>query len=159
VDDAPIAVSPDGKSLIYTLDRRLWKVSINGNHPRQLREEIASNPTYSSNGDRIAYVTGDSQRPEPSRLVVTNAAGDQILWSETAPSQGMTLRWMPDGNSLLLLNWTAHNVWMYPLRGRPKQLTNFDDFVWSFDVAHDGKSLIAAQGSLARDAVLITGFR
>ncbi|HMC23755.1 MAG TPA: hypothetical protein VKL19_18000, partial [Thermoanaerobaculia bacterium] len=159
VDQAPIAVSPDGNSVVYSLNRRLWKVSSDGSQSRQLTREIASSPSYSPSGDRIAFVIGDMQQPEGSRLVVMSADGDKLLWSKAVQRQSISSRWMPDGNALLLLNLDAHNIWMYPLRGEPKQLTHFDDFVWGFDVAHDGKSLIVAQGSLARDAVLITGFR
>jgi Tol biopolymer transport system component len=159
VESAPIAVSPNGKSIVYSLNRRLWMISSDGAGRRQLTQEIASNPSFSPRGDRIAFVSGDTEQPEGGRLVVTNAAGDKILWSAPVPRQGGSLRWLPDGNSLVLYNFDTHNISIYPLRGQPKRLMHFDDFVWAFDVAHDGKSLLVAQGLLARDAVLITGFR
>ena len=159
VESAPIAVSQDGKSIVYSLNRRLWMISSDGTARRQLTQEIASNPAFSPRGDRIAFVSGDTEQPEGGRLVVAKAAGDKTLWSASVTRQGGSLRWLPDGNSLLLYNFDTHNISIYPLRGDPKRLMHFDDFVWDFDIAHDGKSLIVAQGSLARDAVLITGFR
>jgi Tol biopolymer transport system component len=159
VDQAPIAISPDGKSIVYSLDRRLWEASVDGSRRRPLMQEVASSPSYSPTGERIAFVTGDMEQPEGGRLVVMSAGGEKILWSKPVPRQTADVRWTPDGNALLLLNLDAHNIWMYPLRGEPKQVTHFDDFVWSFAIAPDGKTLIVAQGSLARDAVMITGFR
>jgi Tol biopolymer transport system component len=159
VDDAPIAISPDGKSIVYAGNRRLWTISSDGRRRRQLTQEIASYPSFSPDGDRLAFMTGDSQQPEGSRLMVTDLAGDKILSIQLVQRESGVLRWTIDGKSILLPSFHLHTVWIYPLRGQPKQLTNFDDMVWSFDVGRDGKSLLVAQGSLARDAVLITGFR
>jgi Tol biopolymer transport system component len=159
VDDAPIAVSPDGKSFVYAFNRRLWRTSADGGQRRQLTQQAASAPVYSPNGDRIAFITSDAEQREDNRLVIMDAEGSRIVWSSPAPAQGGAhcLRWTTDGTALLLANW-GHNVWLYPLDGRPKQLTNFDDSIWSFDVS-SANALFVARGSVTRDAVLITGFR
>ncbi|HSP33394.1 MAG TPA: hypothetical protein VLU46_03655 [Thermoanaerobaculia bacterium] len=47
---------------------------------------------------------------------------------------------------------------IFPPRGKARQFTNLESTVWSFDVAPDGKSIVLADGSIARDAELITGF-
>jgi Tol biopolymer transport system component len=159
VDDAPIAVSPDGTSFVYSVNRRLWKTSADGRERHQLTQEIAWTSVYSPNGDRIAFITVDAKEKENDHLVIMHADGSRVVWSSPVlPWRDANwLRWNNDGTALLLGYWT-HNVWLYPLQGQPKQLTNFDEQIWSFDVSSD-KVLFVARGSVTRDAVLITGFR
>jgi Tol biopolymer transport system component len=158
-DVAPIAVSPNGQSIVFGRDRRLWMISRHGTELRQLTGEIASNPSFSPDGERIAFVTGDTQQPEGSRVIVMNVSDRAIVLSAPIARQPGSVRWMPDGRSIVVYNFDTRTMWMYPLGGKPKALTQFDDFVWSFDVSNDGKSLVVAEGALSRDAVLVTGFR
>ncbi|HUP46705.1 MAG TPA: hypothetical protein VM779_14455 [Thermoanaerobaculia bacterium] len=44
------------------------------------------------------------------------------------------------------MSFDTQSLWMYAPRGEPKELTRFDGFVWSFDVAGDGKSVIVGRG-------------
>jgi hypothetical protein len=88
-----------------------------------------------------------------------NVSDRAIVLSAPIARQPGSVRWMPDGRSIVVYNFDTRTMWMYPLGGKPKALTQFDDFVWSFDVSNDGKSLVVAEGALSRDAVLVTGFR
>ena len=160
IDEAPIAASPNGKWLVCTINRRLWKFSADGRERQQLSQEIASTPAYSPKGDQIAFLTGApgayAIHGGDKRMVVIAADGHEV-WSSAVPQPlARHLRWTNDGNALLLFDW--HDLWLYPLRGQAKKLTSFDDNIWSFDVAPD-QVLFIARGSYTRDAVLITGFR
>src|SRR5262249_20939904 len=94
IDDAPIAVSPDGKYFIYSINRRLWKISADGQQRQELTQGVASNPSYSPTGQSIAFVSGD-------KLIVVTADGIE-LWRGALRQGGANgLRWTDDGNALL----------------------------------------------------------
>ena len=126
--------------------------SIDGAKRQPLTTDPAWTPAFSPDGKRIAFFGAGRS------LHVVDANTSQLIWSTLLPrSDSRWLRWSDDGKSLLVSYWSG-NVWRYPLQGTPKQLTHFDDVIWSFDVLPDG-AMIVSRGTVTRDAVLITGFR
>ena len=159
VDEAPIAISPDEKWIVYNANRRLWRVSFDGRDRRQLTTEISSVPAYSPRGDRLAFISGDWQQPEGSHLMVFTADGSKLLWRGPSMRQTGFVQWTKDETALLTLGWDTSNVWIYPFHGEPRQMTQWGGSMWGYTISADNRTMLVARGDLSRDAVLITGFR
>ncbi len=155
IDDAPIAVSPDGGSFAYSIDRRLWAAFADGRPPRQLTAGLARGPVYAPAGDRIAFLREDAGG-DVTRIEVIDAEGKEV-WSAASRQAGCRqVRWTREGDALLVSSWT--DIWIYPLRGEPRRLERFEQAIWSFDLSSDSV-LFVARGTVTRDAVMITDFR
>jgi serine/threonine protein kinase/outer membrane protein assembly factor BamB len=159
VDEASIAISPDEKWIVYVTNRRLWRTSFDGRDRKQLTQEIASSPAYSPGGDRLAFLIGDWQRPEGTRLAVFDADAEKLFWKGPAMRQSGYVRWTKDAKAILLEGWDTNNVWIYPFHGEPRQMTHWGDSVWGYTVSADNRTMLVSRGILSRDAVMITGFR
>ncbi|HEX3068421.1 MAG TPA: protein kinase [Thermoanaerobaculia bacterium] len=158
VDSGPIDVSRDGQWLAYNVDRRLWKIRMDGTGAKQLRPDQVSFASWSPTGDRLAILYNDGR----DRLGVLPADGGAATWSAPVTLRGRsTVRWSPVGNSLLVNDFQNDraNIWRIPFTGPPQKLTALEEQdAYFFDVLPDGKTAIVCRGRLSRDAVLITGF-
>jgi len=162
-DAAPIAVSPDGKSLVFQRNRRLWRVPMSGGTPAPFVREISSSPQWSPSGDRIAFFYGDPDEYAASGAVIA-ASNGRLLWHAALSGVhiGSTIRWLHDGNALLINSGPAdpNNIWMYPFNGKPRRLTSFGEGHANFwDLSPDGTRFAISKVTNSRDAVLISGFR
>jgi eukaryotic-like serine/threonine-protein kinase len=161
-DVEPIAITRDGEWLAFDVNRLLWKIRRDGTGRKQLTTFPVSSAAWSPSGDRIAIFCDDRGH---RRLGVIPAGGGALTWSIPQPFEhrGSTLRWTPDGTALLVdVNDHPHdiaNIWRIAFDKPPEKLTNLADReLYEFDVAPDGKSVVASRGHLTRDAILITGF-
>ncbi|MFN2530175.1 MAG: protein kinase [Pyrinomonadaceae bacterium] len=161
-------VSADGKWVAYTVAEgakpTLWKVSIDGGTPVQLTDHFGEMPTFSPDGQKIAFLYADSPDPyaPPNRIGIIEASGTLEKTVEMPPSGTVSavIHWSVDGKSILYsVNMNnVSNIWSQSIDGGPpKQVTDFKDslmtgFAWS----RDGKNLVCSRGVLMRDAVLIT---
>jgi Tol biopolymer transport system component len=67
-------------------------------------------------------------------------------------------RWARDGKSLIYVQTAAgaSNLWLQPLAGgAPKQVTNFTDLIFDFDITADGKQFVCSRGNVTTDVILI----
>jgi Tol biopolymer transport system component len=163
VDDSAIAVSPDGGSLVFRRNRRLWKMPMSGGTPTPLLQEAASAPAWSPRGDRLAVILGDPDTYS-GRAGVISATDGKILWSAPLESvhAGTVLRWLPDETGLIVNGGPKddRNLWRIPFDGSPSRITDFKDLrAYFWDLTPDGRSAIVARANITRDAVVITGFR
>ena len=158
VDQSEIAVSRDGKWLVYAADSRLWRMPIAGGPPRRLIDVAARGPAFSPTGDRVALYYG----PRNDRhLAVMPIEGDRVTWSMPATYYLPDIRWAPAGDALFVDGHGAEfsNIWKQPFKGVATRVTNLrEQYAMRFDVSPDGKSLALVRGQVMRDAVLITGF-
>ena len=107
--DAP-AISPDGQAVVYVrtgfnvltdgTDRRLWSVDRATGAHRKLtpHEANESGPTWSPDGDRLAYVVATEDAG--SEVYVHWAATGQSARLSSLPHAPRGLRWSPDGTRL-----------------------------------------------------------
>ena len=161
VDDAPIDVARDGSFAVYTIDRRLWRIRMDGRNPRQLTTDPVTVAAVAPSGDRIAML---NEHEGKTVLTVIDAARGNVLW--TAPGArhtfGSTVRWTPDGRALLVNDHEGDrsNLWKVPFDDAPVKLTDFrDETGYAFALTPDEKTVIFSRAELRRDAVLITDFR
>ncbi|HEY5487474.1 MAG TPA: S9 family peptidase [Candidatus Limnocylindrales bacterium] len=142
-------VSPDGRRVAYTAEglgvRQVYLMSIRGGYPEQLTatEKPASDPQWSPDGRRIAFVREDA-------IWMIDVEGSHQAVVTQHPAGNRSPRWCADGHQIAFISrrrgW--NQVWLVdapvPRRGRPATkpraaepvpLTaagvDIDEFVWS----------------------------
>ena len=148
-------VSPDGRRVAYTAEgsgvRQVYLMSIRGGYPEQLTatEKPASDPQWSPDGRRIAFVREDA-------IWMIDVEGSHQAVVTQHPAGNRSPRWCADGHQIAFVSrrrgWDQ--VWLVdapvPRRGRPATkpraaepvpLTapgvDIDEFAWS----PDGRSI------------------
>jgi Tol biopolymer transport system component len=165
VDRSPIAVSADGRWVLYQRNRRLWKSPLAGGESTLLLDQVSSAPAWSPNGDRIAVLLGDSST-FAAEVAVLTAEGRRV-WSApfTGAHAGSFIRWLRDGSGIIVNGGPRgtrddRNLWLYPLGGEPRPMTQFtDQRAYFWDLSPDGRTAYLSRANLTRDAVMVTGFR
>jgi eukaryotic-like serine/threonine-protein kinase len=121
--------SPDGKWVLFSSGRSLYRVPIEGGTPAEvIRTPYGAVGQIAPDGKWIAYAyQSDDPVPQPKFGVISVAGGSppRIL---LRPAGGDLFHWSPDGKGLqyLLTRSGATNVWEIPLTGNaPRQITNF----------------------------------
>ena len=142
-------VSPDGRRVAYTAEgagvRQIYVMSLRGSYPEQLTatEKPASDPQWSPDGRRIAFVREDA-------IWMIDVEGSHQAVVTQHPAGNRSPRWSPDGRQIAFISrrrgwdqvWSAEAP--VPRRGRPATrprsvepipLTapgvDIEDFVWS----------------------------
>jgi eukaryotic-like serine/threonine-protein kinase len=174
-------VTPDSKWVIYTHATEgrqpvLWKISIDGEKPQVLTDELSMRPSVSPDGKWIAYWTKNDAPNALWRIGLipfNSAEGAGPLSSIEAARRSFevtqseadgvsSIRWTPDSRNILYtdLRDGVTNLRLQPVEGGPqKNLTDFtkDEF-FSYDVARDGR-IIFARGLSTSDVILINDAR
>lgn len=169
---APFDISPDSLWVVYSDFAKdgIWKISLDGGEPVLLTTDYYQRdfaPAISPNGKLIASYNLD--RPDGAlRIAIHPFAGGgpikilQIPWTKDLTQDFISpLRWTRDGRAITYINARddVFNIWNQRLDGSPpEQLTHFtSDKIFWFDWSRDGKRLVLARGSIARNAILIKG--
>jgi serine/threonine protein kinase len=165
-------ISTDGDWLVYCSEggalSRVVRSNLNGD-----KVQIVSDTTYPSFESRIspderwiAYYMYNEPRGKVE-IIITPSDGrapNRVIDVPQTPDAGFsTLRWTPDGSSILfqLMQDGASNVWEQPLDGRvARQVTTFPDMdINDFSMSPDGKTLAICRSKSTSDVVFIEGFR
>lgn len=161
VDDAPPAVSPDGKWIVYSDGGVLHRVPSGGGEPVSYTlPGRAYLPAISPDGRRVAFYYRDH---EGFRVGVAPLEGGGLEWNRAVEPirYATTLAWAPDGNGLLLNTMPRDraNIWLLPFDGEPNRITSFQDQnTGRFHASTDGRTIVLARYVFIRDAVLIRNF-
>ena len=167
-----VTVDPPREVRVHPRDRTIaWTAAVSGARqivvgslrggtptPITASEKDVSDPQWSPDGRRLAYVRGDDIR-------IVDADGSRAVLVASHPSGGSLPRWSPDGRQIAFVSrrrgWSQVHVVEAPIprRGRPARdpkppepraitATGFDveDLVWSAD-----GSVIATQSFRAPD--------
>jgi Tol biopolymer transport system component len=165
VSFGPIAVTPDGRDVIYAaaVDGvvRLLRAGVAGGDPETIFERPAAYPALDPSGARVAFYYYDgASRP---RLAVKALAGGPLLVDlpvEATPGAGSRLALRDEGIYFNTVRGDTANVWLLPANGGDaRRVTAFDEqFLDDFAVSEDGATLAVARVSRGRDAYAISGF-
>ena len=104
VTDAEIAVSPDGKHLVFTILGHLYGVPVTGGAAEQLTFGACydNDPAFSPDGRRIAFV---SDRDGSGGNVFLLEPATRKLTQVTHESHAGQPTWTPDGKAILYLRF------------------------------------------------------
>jgi serine/threonine protein kinase len=163
-------VSPDGRWVVFQSwgapALSLWKVSIDGGEPVRLTDYLSSDPVFSLDGNRIAFIYYDEEvTPKRWRNAVIPASGGvrPVKLFDRPNFRYQQVRWAPDGRYLSYIGPPAvpSNIWLQPVEGgEPRKLTDFKtDSIYHHAWSRDGKWLALARGTEKVDVVLLTDGR
>jgi dipeptidyl aminopeptidase/acylaminoacyl peptidase len=107
-------LSPDGRQVLYVLDRpdwkenrrvgHIWRVAADGSSPIQLTygQRGETNPRWAPDGKRIAFLTRRGDNEETQLYLLENEGGEarQVMKHPAAVSN---IEWAPDGKSMFFL--------------------------------------------------------
>ena len=110
------AWSPDGESLAFAYQGRIWVVPVEGGTARQITTGPGyhSQPSWSPDGTRIAYAADVDRNFD---IFVAEVAGGESRRLTTHPFLDLRPRWSPDGSRILFTTERDGNfdLWAYDL--------------------------------------------
>lgn len=159
IDNAPPAVSPDGRWIVFSDDGELLRIPSTGGDAFHYPVRPASLPSISPDSRRVAFLFREGE----FRLGVASLESGALEWSrEVAPPRyASALTWAADATALLVNTMPSDraNIWRVPFDGEPTRITAFQDQnTGYFGMSHDGRSLVYSRFVNIRDAVLIRNF-
>lgn len=162
------SLTTDGKWAFYTsgtmdgppMQRRIWKVPVEGGEPVQFTAMAAYQAEVSPDGRFIACWIKTDEKATPKAAILPIEGGPPIKVLDTPT--GNRLDWTPDGRGLSFIRTVngVSNIWTQPIDGgEPHQETIFTsetirNFAWSAD-----NRLLCSRYLRTRDVMLIRNFR
>jgi Tol biopolymer transport system component len=130
-------LSPDGDRIIFTNNGNgIWTMRADGNNPHALTFRDDIDPTWSSNGERIAFA---SSRTGTRQLYVMDKNGANIEQLTDLTNMGGRSSWSPNGQYIAFYRGPTgdHNIYIVNVETKEiTRLTNGGDNLgpsWSFD--------------------------
>jgi Tol biopolymer transport system component len=100
-----LSLSPDGKIVAFTSDDQLFTVNVEGGDVNQLTEDGGTQPAFSPDGKKIAYVKEKPRKTEirKSDVWVIPAAGGTPVQVSDLPERATGPIWSPDGKMIAFI--------------------------------------------------------
>lgn len=157
-------ISPDGEAVFYLVQdsespvEMLWRVSINGEKPIKLTNQMTRSPRISPDGKTIAcYISNPETRAMTLALVSTETG--EVLKYPTTPSNDDIpfLDWSKDGENLfvVLQRGKPVSLWKIPLNGsQPEQLREWEnDEIFRLAISRNGERVFYEVGNQLNSVV------
>jgi Tol biopolymer transport system component len=156
------AWSPDGRALAYTTFRtelrpqntegasELWVVGVDGEGPRQLWALASRLPSWSPNGERIAFGVGGTGTDRRMDIVTVRPGGGPVEPVTEDAHIDWNPVWAPDGRHLYFISdrGGSTNIWRVAIDersgrplGQPEAITSPTQFAAHLTIAAGGQRL------------------
>jgi tricorn protease len=143
------ALSPDGRTLVFSWLGDLWTASATGGAARPLTRHPGrdTSPVFSPDGSRLAFLSDRETGPQIFLLPAAGGLPERL----TTHSEGYTLDgWYPDGSALLVnaerdfshYPRSGQRFFRVPLTGPAGDQPIFDDYGRTGDLSPDGRRLL-----------------
>lgn len=143
------ALSPDGKTLVFSWRGDLWTVPSAGGVARALTRHPGrdTSPVFSPDGKRLAFLSDRQAGPQVYLMPAGGGAPEQL----TAHTEGYALDgWYPDGSALLVSaerdysHYARAGVRFFriPVAGPAAEVPLFDDYGRTGELSPDGRRLL-----------------
>jgi TolB protein len=157
-------ISPNGEAVFYLVQdsesqiETLWRVSINGENPVKLTNQMTRSPRISPDGKTIAcYISN----PETNRmmLALVSAETGEILKYPPIPQNDDVpfLDWSKDGENLfvVLQSGKPSSFWKIPLNGnQPEQIREWEnDAIFRLAISKNGERVFYEVGNQLNSVV------
>ncbi len=120
-----VALSPNGKTIVFDLQGTLWKMPVAGGKAVAVTDELgdARQPAWSPDGNRIAF---QSYRDGGWHIRTVAPDGSQLTQVTSGPFDDREPHWSPDGKSIAFSSDRSGNydIWQIDMASRKlEQLT------------------------------------
>jgi Tol biopolymer transport system component len=138
-----LTISPNGRTVLYTNQRRLWRMELDGSNRRPLTPKLASlfSPSWSPDGRHVtlrAVIRGE----RPTHAYVLAATGGQLLdVSENDMVVSDPPAWTADGRWVTFSNYAGQIKRVHPHGGKSRTIARLPGeevhtLLWSPDNRH-----------------------
>lgn len=122
------AAASAGGVIAYVFNGDIYVMNADGSNPTPLTElHDASDPAFSRDGSKIAFVSSHSSRPEVYVMDADGTHLHQVTHTTAAEHYKTALAWSPDGTQILFTSDVAGHAEIYRVRAdgsHLQQLTN-----------------------------------
>lgn len=154
-----VSFTPDGNYVMFvrsdkstTNFRYLYRMPVLGGTPRQVIRDIDSAPSFSPDGQQIAYVRGILSPASANAILIANAdgSGERVLAEEKCLNAGTgNVSWSPDGRNIAtVVSQTGENATNWVLKiinaktGQVRDLHKFSSQARALAWLPDGSGLL-----------------
>jgi serine/threonine protein kinase/Tol biopolymer transport system component len=160
VDFRALRFSPDGSHIYYShtlpasgpasQEYDLYRVPVLGGTPQLIVRDVDTNPTFSTDGERIVFCRANDPDPGKYHVIVANADGtnEKSILTDSMEKVIMDEAWSPDGRTIVgtkidpSMNGMASVISIDPNTGKQKAIPGPPDTMLpSISWLPDGKAL------------------
>jgi Tol biopolymer transport system component len=159
--------TPDGRFVVYTSFRdekqSLWKVPAGGGTAVPLTTSFTAYADVSPDGRRLVTSFWEGRLDAPLKIAVLPIEGGPPEQTTVLPATALPIvRWTPDakGFSYVDSREGTSNIWVQPLAGPPRKVTEFaSDEIFQHRWAPGGRQIALVRGLKTSDVMIVRGFR
>ncbi|HYH87460.1 MAG TPA: Ig-like domain-containing protein [Pyrinomonadaceae bacterium] len=147
--------SPDSRFIAYEFNQAIYISRADGSEKRKVTPagRFASNPSWSPDGTKIAFLGWGSDFIEEVYISNTDGTGQQKLTTDGAQKQEAA--WSPDGRFIAYIQRTSSGIFdvyvVSPGGGVPTKISGSDAFNWDLVWLPDGSGVLTTYEGINRN--------